>query len=227
MFRNGASAALARTSILLTHKQTTVETIASYLDRLASPAPTPGGGSAAAVVGGLGAACLAMVAQLTLASQKYAARHDVAAEIATEADALRHSFWHAVTVDEEAFSAVIAAQKLPRRDEAESAARRRALQDALVRAAAEPLRVAALAFDTLRLAQRTLDLGNTGVASDVACGAEFALAALRASAFNVRINHRYMENRALIDEQAAKLLDLEEGGAAQAHAVIAAVRGTV
>lgn len=227
VIRTAPRAALARGSIPSPDNQTTVETTAAYLDRLASADPTPGGGSAACIVGALGVALLAMVARVTLGSAKLAPQHPEAAGIATEADALRRRFTEAAARDEQAFAAVMTAQKLPRATEAEKSARRTALQTALTTAAAEPLQVAQFSLDALRLARRTLALGNTAVASDIACGAEFALAALRASAFNVRINHHYMSDRTTIDAQATHLTDLEEAATNEATTVITAVRTTI
>jgi formiminotetrahydrofolate cyclodeaminase len=91
----------------------------AYLDALASAAPTPGGGSAATLVGAMGAALCAMVARITLGNAKRAAVHPAAEAIAREADALRASFLAARSRDEEAFAAVIAAQGVPRAPPAE------------------------------------------------------------------------------------------------------------
>ena len=43
----------------------------TFLDQLASKASTPGGGSAAAIMGAMGAALVSMVANLTVGKQKY------------------------------------------------------------------------------------------------------------------------------------------------------------
>jgi formiminotetrahydrofolate cyclodeaminase len=78
----------------------------------------------------------------------------------------------------------------------------------------------------LKLVDRLLDAPMGALASDVACAAEFAHAALAACGYNVRMNHRYTRDEAAIRKQAAKLVAVE-GEAAQilARARRAAARG--
>ena len=57
-------------------------TLEDFSTALASDAPTPGGGTAAATAGAMGAALAEMVAALTLSKEKYAASHDAVRPIA-------------------------------------------------------------------------------------------------------------------------------------------------
>jgi formiminotetrahydrofolate cyclodeaminase len=177
----------------------------AYLNRLASAQPTPGGGSAATIVGALGAALIAMVARVTLGSKKHADVHADAVLLVGEADSLRARFGAARTADETAYAAVPEAQALPRATEAERAARTERLQAALVGAAEAPLHAAELAGELLALCERAAALHNTHLMSDVECALEFGHAALAASAANVRVNHRYLNDAQLVNEQAAQL----------------------
>jgi formiminotetrahydrofolate cyclodeaminase len=179
-----------------------------YLDALASADPTPGGGSAATLVGALAAALCAMVARITLASPKHAAAHTAAGTIAAEADALRGRFLELRVADEAAFGAVVAAQALPRATDADKANRTAALQHALVGAAEAPLDAAGLAAQTFALAQRTGELGNAHLMSDVDCALRFARAAFDASAINVDVNHHYIKDAAVIADQQQRLAAL-------------------
>jgi formiminotetrahydrofolate cyclodeaminase len=179
-----------------------------YLDALASADPTPGGGSAATLVGALAAALCAMVARITLASPKHSAAHAAAATIAAEADALRARFLELRVADEAAFGAVGAAQALPRATDADRAFRTAALQHALVGAAEAPLDTAGVATQTLALAQRTGDLGNAHLMSDVECALRFARAAFDASVINVEVNHHYIKDAAVIADQQQRLARL-------------------
>ncbi|HXP93040.1 MAG TPA: cyclodeaminase/cyclohydrolase family protein [Candidatus Binatia bacterium] len=200
-----------------------MDDIDSYLDALASSAPTPGGGSAAALVGAAGASLVAMVARITLESPRREAYHGAARPIAEEADRLRTALRGAGVRDEAAYAAVTRAQQLPRDTDPERALRAQALETALAHAADEPLAAATLARDVLALCARALALEHRGLASDVGCAAEFALASLRASAYNVRVNHRFMKDQATIARQAARLEELE----GEADETIARVRGGV
>jgi len=190
-----------------------VETLSEYLSQLASEWPTPGGGSAATMVAAAGASLVAMVARICSANPKYAAHRDLAVELVGQADTLREEFLRARERDEAAFDRVVSASAMPKTTEAEKQARRLALDQALLHAAAEPLNVARQALDVLRLAKSALDLENVNLVSDIGCAAEFAHAALAACAFNVRINHRFMKDRAAVDAQAHALQRSERDAA--------------
>lgn len=177
----------------------------SYLDALASAEPTPGGGSAATLVGALGAALCAMVARITLGNPKYAGVHAEAAAIVADADATRRSLLEVRPLDEAAFRAVIDAQALPRATEEQKTERTLRVQAALVRAAEVPLEAARLAAQTLEIAARTARLGNEHLNSDVECALSFGRAALAASAANVAVNHHYIKDADVIARQQKEL----------------------
>jgi formiminotetrahydrofolate cyclodeaminase len=191
-----------------------VESMETYLKALSSAQPTPGGGSAATIVAALGAALVAMVSRITLANAKLAEKHDLAAELVAEADALRLHLAAARESDERAFAAVMHAMAQPRATPEEKAARGAALEHALCAAAAEPLAAANLSLRVVELAQRTLSLQNSNLISDVGCAAEFGACALAACAYNVRINHKYMKERSVVARQEAELRACEDLAAA-------------
>jgi formiminotetrahydrofolate cyclodeaminase len=193
---------------------------------LASAEPTPGGGSAATIVGALGAALVAMVARITLGNPKFAPVAGDALMLVESADALRAKFAAARAADETAYAAVVAAQALPRTSGSERAARTQRLQAALTGAADEPLAAAALAADLIALCARAAALRNVHLMSDVECALAFGRAALEASAANVRINHRFMKDPAVVEAQQRRLQELAAAaahGEAAARALIAAL----
>src|SRR5204862_8218748 len=102
-------------------------TLDSWLDQLASPEPTPGGGSAAALAGALGAALLAMVGRLTVGRKAYAAVDGEFRELTVKADALRGDLRRLVDEDAAAFNAVSTAYKLPKSTDGERVARTNAV----------------------------------------------------------------------------------------------------
>lgn len=159
-----------------------------FLEALASAAPTPGGGSAAAHAGALAAALVAMVGRLTLGKKKYADVEPQMSELVQRADALRGEFVDAVEKDTAAFGAVMAAMKLPKETEKEKKAREAALEKATLEAARQPLAVARLAQKCLRLAREAARLGNTNAISDAGTAAALARASLAGAGLNVRIN---------------------------------------
>jgi formiminotetrahydrofolate cyclodeaminase len=186
-----------------------VESLDHYLNQLASADPTPGGGSAATIVGAIGAALVAMVARIDADNPKYAEHSDAAVRIVEAADRLRTELTGARDRDERAFAHVVDAQGLPRSNDDEKAVRGRVLENALREAAEVPLKACELCIDVLRLAAQAALIPNRTLASDVGCAAEFGAAALAACAYNVRVNHRYMRDTAAIDAQAKALARYE------------------
>jgi len=187
-----------------------VETLASYLEALASAQPVPGGGSAAAVVGACGAALIAMVARIVLGNSKYADNHDAAHAIVEQADALRALLLAGRELDEAAYEKVVAATTLPRDTAEQKTAREAALQKALRRASAVPLEAASLCLSVLKLAERCSELGNKHLMSDVRCAAAFARAAFASATYNVRANHPYLMDAALVAAQEAQLGEMKK-----------------
>lgn len=189
----------------------------AYAERLASSAPTPGGGSAAALVGALGAALCAMVARICAEGKVDEDQARRCAAIVEEADRLRRALLVERALDELAYGMVVAAMALPKATPGEKAIRTLAVQEALGSAAAAPLGVARRAAAVLALAEVTLGLENRNLISDTRCAAEFGAACLAASAANVRINHAYMKDRALIATQAGELAELEDSASRHAE----------
>lgn len=191
-----------------------METLEWYLEGLASKDPVPGGGSASALVGAIAAALVAMVGRII------AARMD---RIVARADELRRALQAARLADESAYATVVAAQALPKADEAERAARREAIEAALRGAAEEPLHAAGLALEVLRLAADLLETDSRALATDIGCAAEFAHSSLAGCAYNVRVNHRYMRDAAAVQTQAATLEAYENDAAPLLQRVRSAV----
>ena len=163
-------------------------TLRALLEQLSSREPIPGGGSAAALAGSLGAALLSMVAALTVGRTSSAADADALAEIATSAATSRADLLALVTLDADAYRAVVEARRLPRISETEQAERRQCIHDATRGATQIPLRVARAALGTLELAERLVPIGNAHAISDVGVAAHLAAAAVRGALLNVRIN---------------------------------------
>ena len=196
--------------------------IDAYLERLASSEPTPGGGSAATLVGAMGAALCAMVARITAASDRHAAVRDDALAVAADADALRERFAAARPVDEAAYAAVVAASAMPRDTDAAKRARTDAMQRALIGAAEAPLLAAGLCAEGLALAARANALGNTHLVSDVECGVHFFRASLAASIANVRINHRFIKDANVVAAQDERLVAIVAAASSRDVSLLAA-----
>lgn len=200
-----------RSSCLVDRSVTGID---AYLDRLASADPTPGGGSAATLVGALGAALCAMVARITAGNDRYVSVRAEASAIVAAADMLRERFAAARPLDEAAYERVVAASALPKDGDERKRARTAALQAALVGAAEAPLAAAGLSAEGVALAERANALGNTHLVSDVECALHFFRAALAASAANVRINHHFIKDPAIVRAQEERLVAIVDAASA-------------
>jgi len=164
------------------------DSLAGFLDALASEAPTPGGGTAAATAAAMGAALAEMVAALTLSKEKYAESHEAVRPIADAARVARRDFLALAREDAEAYDAVVAARRLPRSSEEEKAARDRAIGAANRRATEVPMRTARAAAALLGRLPLLVERGNPNAASDVGSAALLLDAATEAALLNVGIN---------------------------------------
>ncbi len=183
------------------------ETLAGFLTDLASPAPTPGGGAAAALHAALGAALVSMVCNLTVGKPRYSAHEATMRSARADADSARVEALALAEADARAFSVVTDAYKLPKGTDAERAERSRAIQTALIGAAEVPLRTAAVAAEVVRLCAAVLDGANVNVLSDVGVAAASARAALDSAAINVRVNTAAMTDPGIRDAITTALAD--------------------
>jgi len=181
------------------------------LDRLSSSDPVPGGGSAAALAGAMGASLVSMVAALTAGRPEYAEADDAAREIGEAASSLRDELIELAQRDSDAYQAVVTARRLPRETDELRIARARAMSSAIVQAAEVPLRTARVAREALELAGRIAPIGNRNAVSDAGVAALLSAAAIRGAILNVSINLPYLpEDAPLRAEADAELSRLEQ-----------------
>lgn len=159
-----------------------------FVDEVSTSSPAPGGGSVAALAGGLGAALAAMVANLTVGKIGYESAWLSLSELAACAQALKASLLRAVDEDTQAFDGVLAATRLPKATDEQRRVRQSALTAAYEHATRVPLNTARLCLDALRLAAEAAATGNKSAVSDAGAGALLARAGVDAAALNVRIN---------------------------------------
>ncbi len=188
-------------------------TLRHYTDMLASGAPAPGGGSAAALVGALGAALNSMVANFTVGREKFASVDANARRLLSKSEELRAALERLTQADTEAYGAVAAAQKLPRETDEQKTARTVAVQAALRAAAEVPREAAKAALNVIAVAAELVEIGNPNLITDVGVAAKFGVAALECAALNVEINLAYIKDDAYNSEVRAQLKRMLESGA--------------
>ena len=128
-------------------------TVRSFANLLGSDAPAPGGGSAAALAGSLGAALSAMVSALTLGRKKYLDYQELAQEGFDRATAMKNAFLEAMEKDTEVFNGFSAAMGMPKETPEEKALRSAAMQAALKLCIESPLRMMEISYEAMKLTQ--------------------------------------------------------------------------
>ncbi len=199
------------------------QSVHRFLDELASSAPTPGGGSAAAIMGAMGAALVSMVCNLTIGRKDYEGVEAEMQRTLSEAEALRQRLTAMITDDVQAFDALMAAYKLPRLTEEERVFRGRAIQEALKQATDVPLACAQACAEVIELARRVAPIGNRGVISDAGVASLAAYAGLRSAALNVYINAPSIKDTDFVrsrSERLDQMLAHCAGGSEQAYETV-------
>jgi len=155
---------------------------------LASDAPTPGGGTAAALAGAMGASLAEMVAALTLAKEKYSESHDAVRPIGEAAASTRERLLRLAQEDSDSYDAVVAARRLPKDTDEQKAERSRRMAETNRLAAEVPMRTAREAAGLLAALPELAEKGNPNAASDAGAAALLLEAAVQGALLNVAIN---------------------------------------
>ena len=172
----------------------------NLLDRFASSDPTPGGGSASALAGALGAALARMVAGLTVGKKGY---EDVATEagnLGRDAEQLQRQLEQAIADDAASFDHVMQAMALPKATDEEKNVRKDAMQGALKSATLAPIAVATANLEVARLAYRLLGIGNKNACTDAAVAVLLACAGSEGALLNAAINLGSIKEEAWVDD---------------------------
>lgn len=177
-----------------------------FLTELASSAPTPGGGGAAALCGALAIALGNMVGSLTQGKKKYADVQEDIAALNSRAEALRADFVALIDADAEAFAPLSRAYGIPKDDPS----RAEVMETALKRAAEPPLEIMRRCAAALDVIADYAAKGSALAISDAGCAAALAIAAMKAAALNVRINTKSMADREAADKMNAEAAGLYE-----------------
>ena len=182
----------------------TMESCRKFVEVLASDAPAPGGGGAAALVGAVGTALGNMVGSLTVGKKKYA---DVEAEIIAlkaKCDDLQKQLLDQVEADEINFLPLAKAYGIPKDDPNRDKIR----EEATIIACSTPVKIMELCCEALDAIAVFAAKGSRLAVSDAGCGAVCVKAALQAASLNVFINTKTLKNREVAEEMNAKCLGM-------------------
>ena len=162
-----------------------------FVSVLASDAPAPGGGGAAALVGAIGTALGNMVGSLTVGKKKYADVQDEIIALKAKCDDLQKQLLDQVEADEVNFLPLAKAYGIPKDDPNRDAV----MEEATLIACSTPIKIMELCCEAIDCIKVFADKGSRLAVSDAGCGAVVCKAALQAASLNVFINTKTLKNR--------------------------------
>ena len=198
----------------------TMETCRKFVEVLASDAPAPGGGGAAALVGAVGTALGNMVGSLTVGKKKYADVQDEIIALKAKCDVLQTQLLNQVEMDEVNFLPLAKAYGIPKDDPN----RDKIMEDATIIACSTPMHIMELCCEAIDCIKVFADKGSRLAVSDAGCGAVCCKAALQAASLNVFINTKSLKNREVAEEMNAKANGMLDKYCAMADEIFAGVR---
>lgn len=174
----------------------TLESCRKFVEVLASDAPAPGGGGAAALVGAIGTALGNMVGSLTVGKKKYADVEEEIIALKAKCDALQKELLDQVEADDIGFVPLAKAYGIPKDDPN----RDKILEEATITACAVPMHIMELCCEAIEHISVFAAKGSRLAVSDAGCGAVCCKAALQAASLNVFINTKSLKNREVAEE---------------------------
>jgi formiminotetrahydrofolate cyclodeaminase len=202
----------------------TDRTVTELLAAFRSSEPTPGGGSASALSGAVGASLLAMVARLPWPRGATAEDIERLASAGSRCAALSEQLATLVDRDSDAYDLVVTAYRLPRHTEEEKRTRHGAIQTAMRAATDAPLDVMRACGAAIELGAVVAAFGNRSASSDLLVGLELLGAGLRGARLNVDINLGTLQDAAYTESarhETDRLASSAETGIAAVRAAVA------
>ena len=175
----------------------------------ASKSAVPGGGSMAALCGGLGAALVEMVSNLTIGNKKYADVEETMISIKDRSLILRNDLLDDIEKDSNAYAQVMNAYKLPKTNDEEKKIRSLKIQNRLKNAVLVPLEVAFKAHKVIELSSEVVKFGNRNAVTDGMVSAMMARTAVLAALLNAKINLGSIKDEFFVIEISEKVRKLE------------------
>lgn len=198
----------------------TLATCREFVKVLASDAPAPGGGGAAALVGAIGTALGNMVGSLTVGKKKYAGVQDEIIALKAKCDELQKQLLDQVEADEINFLPLAKAYGIPKDDPT----RDKVMEEATIIACSTPMKIMELCCEAIEAIRVFAEKGSRLAVSDAGCGAVCCKAALQSASLNVFINTKSLKNREVAEEMNKKANDMLDKYCAIADDIFATVR---
>lgn len=196
-------------------------------EETASESPAPGGGSISAYMGALGAALGTMVANLTAHKAAYDDRWEEYSDIAERGQELMERLLHLVDEDTAAFNRIMDVFAMPKKTDAEKAARAEAMEAATLYATQVPLRTMEACYEVFDIVRAMAEKGNPASVTDAGVGTLAARAGVRGAFLNVKINASGLKDRAKAEELIARGAEIEAKAAELEKEILAVVESKI
>lgn len=193
----------------------TEKTLTVFTEELASKAPVPGGGGAAALTAAVGVSLADMVGELTVGKKTYADVEEEMRSCMEQAQELRRALLRQIDGDAEAFAPLAKAYGIPKEDPERDAV----MEEALKTACAVPMDIMRKCCEAIDLTETFAAKGSKLAVSDAGCAAVSLKASLQAASLNVFINTKAMKDRAYAEELEAEAERMLAGYEEKADAV--------
>jgi formiminotetrahydrofolate cyclodeaminase len=187
------------------------KSVQQFLDELASRQATPGGGSAAAIMGAQSAALTSMVCNLTIGKPKYAEVEEEMQALLLRSESLRETLTGMIKADIDVFDRLMACYGLSKDSDEEKAERSAKIQSVLKQATIVPMECAKACAEAIELSRIAADKGNTGVISDAGVAVMAGYSALKSAALNVYINAGSIKDKEFTNQKLAELEQILNG----------------
>jgi glutamate formiminotransferase/formiminotetrahydrofolate cyclodeaminase len=199
--------------------------LGDFVERTASEAPAPGGGSVAAALGALGAALATMVANLSSHKRGWDERWEEFSNWAEQGKQHSATLLRLIDEDTDAFNALMATFGLPKTTPAEAESRRAAIQAATRQAIEVPLEVMRCAASSMKVIARMADIGLPSSISDAGVAALAARAAVMGAFLNVKINCGSFADKAAVRKILDEGLQLQDQALTMERDILDTVNG--
>lgn len=184
-------------------------TCTGFANETASESPAPGGGSISAYMGALGASLATMVANLSSHKPGWDDRWEEFSQVAEKGQKLKDELLDLVDEDTNAFNKIMEALQMPKKTDADKAARMEALELASQYATQVPFKTMNVAFKAFEVVEAMVKNGNPASVSDAGVGALCCRSAVMGAYLNVKINAAGLKDRAFADNIVAEGAKIE------------------
>ncbi len=199
------------------------QTCSAFIEVLASKAPVPGGGGAAAMGGAIGMALSNMVGNLTVGKKKYADVEGEAKDLIAQGEDIIAKLKRLVDKDAEVFEPLSKAYSLPKTTPQEAKYKEETMENCCKVACGVPMEIMRAAFEGIKIHARMGEIGTMIAISDVGCGVVFLKSALISGSLNVIINLNTIKDQEFCNATRKEMEELLNTGSKIADETLALV----